>query len=1014
MLVKLIRQTKLSYLKGTSDKVYEIDLCEAGEGEFIVNFRYGRRGATLREGTKTPFPETRSKAEDIFSKLTAEKTDKGYLIDGEIGTPSAISHAGTPPEKDDPRIAATIARLQKGPCETGWKLSRAIFRAGQWRLTEAFPHLIPLATEAAGMDAWCLAFALGRCGDESALPPLDTLIQNNADDQTFVRIAQEAKVALLPEEAKSALFESISSRLPASFSQTTKVEELITLIEQNLETPNLAADLYLLALTRPELREALYSVAKTISPAGPGMLLLRQLFKAAEFRLDAEIYGCLARRFDTNSGNGSSGYNFYAKKREHRTFSTQTKKYLQRRVIRTLTQAGEDNDAATFVPLATGVLLAYDDELDNPQPSSRWDYRWNQETRRSESIQIFHPSRNTSHSFIYLLRGKSPDLKHSRSMRWSFNAEAKPAITREEPFPHLWNAAPDALTHLLAHARAADVQDFALRIWNDNPDWSNAIEIPAIIEILSSWYSPTAELGFNLARDRWNPANPDNELLLGMLGSSSEAAQSLGGQWLTSVAAHVCSQPDLIARLAFVSPTISREAIRAFFTGHSLTRSLQKEVTPRIISALLTLSESDTGRAGFAIETLLQISPDELPNLPHQHLAELAAHPLERVQLLAASILLKQNKASSLPEPLLLAPLSSDFANVRKLGLELLNTLSSSELAQRAEILAACAISKHPDLREHVRPLIEKIAPTNSAFCRDLVEQWYPLLLRAESIEGIHPDLYQLLTGPLSKSLDVIPRGTYPRMLDSKYAHAQALGFAILKNEDELHRVELSTLIQWATHPHAELRSYIWDHFESRPLILTEHLGDSLPLLETSWTETRERAFTFFRETVRESDWSPESLVAICDSNKTEAQSFGREMITRRFEDKDGPLYLAQLSQHPGTNLQIFASNYLMRFASDQPERITLLEPYFRTVLSKIGAGRTAKQRIFALLEQEALKDQNTALLVTTLLDRISATIAIEDKATCINILLKVAAKWPDLTSPLQPVAPELRQPHAV
>jgi hypothetical protein len=197
-------------------------------------------------------------------------------------------------------------------------------------------------------------------------------------------------------------------------------------------------------------------------------------------------------------------------------------------------------------------------------------------------------------------------------------------------------------------------------------------------------------------------------------------------------------------------------------------------------------------------------------------------------------------------------------------------------------------------------------------------------------------------------------------------------------------------------------------------MVLTENLGDCLPLLESKWTESRERAFTFFRETVRESEWEPDSLVAICDSTQTQAQAFGREMITRRFEDKDGPLYLARLSQHPGTELQIFASNYLMRFAVDNPERLSLLEPYFRTVLSKIGAGRTAKQRIFALLEQEALKEQNTAQLVTTLLERISATIAIEDKATCINILLKVAEKWPDLSSPLQAVEPELRQPHAV
>jgi predicted DNA-binding WGR domain protein len=691
--VKVIRQTKLSYQKGNSDKVYEIDLCKAGEGEFIVNFRYGRRGATLREGTKTPFPESRAKAEAIFSKLAAEKTGKGYLVDGDLGTPAPVPEIVPTPENNDPRIKATLTRIKRGPGETGWKLSRAVFRAGQWQLADALPHLLPLVDDATGMDAWCLAFALGRCGDASSIPVLETLIDNNPDDQAFVRIAREAKLNLLPENQKESFFEELSSTLPAAFSNTSSVEELAALIEKNVQIPNLASDLYLLALRRPELREALYSVAKSISPAGPGMLLLRQLFKAAEFRLDAEIYGILARRFDTTGGNGSSSYNYWEKKYTRRTFSNQTKKYLQKRIIRTLTTAGEDGDAATFIPLATGVLLAYDDELDNPVPTSRWDYGMDPRTRRWASIEVHHPPRNNAHSFLWILRGKSSDLNHSRSLRWSFLTEPKPATTREENFPHLWNAAPDAVTHLLGHARAAEVQDFAIRVWNDNTEWAKQVEIPAIIEILSSWYDPTAELGFALARDRWDPSNPNNELLLGMLASSSEAAQTLGGHWLTSVAGHVTSQPDLIARLAFITPEASRHAIRSFFTGQSLSRSIQQDTTARLISALLTLSEDDPNRARFAIETLRQVCPDELSKLPQEHLAELAAHPLEQLQLLSASILLKQNRASSLPEALLLAPLASDFASVRKLGLELLGTLSSSDLGRRAETLAACAIS---------------------------------------------------------------------------------------------------------------------------------------------------------------------------------------------------------------------------------------------------------------------------------------------------------------------------------
>jgi predicted DNA-binding WGR domain protein len=74
--LKLVRQAKLFFQEGTSDKVYEIDLCESGDG-FLVNFRYGRRGASLKEGTKTIFPVPLAEAEKVFAALEQEKRKKG-------------------------------------------------------------------------------------------------------------------------------------------------------------------------------------------------------------------------------------------------------------------------------------------------------------------------------------------------------------------------------------------------------------------------------------------------------------------------------------------------------------------------------------------------------------------------------------------------------------------------------------------------------------------------------------------------------------------------------------------------------------------------------------------------------------------------------------------------------------------------------------------------------------------------------------------------------------------------
>src|SRR3954470_14020796 len=91
--LKLIKTIALVFREGTSDKVYEVDLCEVGPDRFVVNFRYGRRGTSLRDGSKTPVPVARVKAERIFDDLVQEKVAKGYHAPGATRAPAAIPAA---------------------------------------------------------------------------------------------------------------------------------------------------------------------------------------------------------------------------------------------------------------------------------------------------------------------------------------------------------------------------------------------------------------------------------------------------------------------------------------------------------------------------------------------------------------------------------------------------------------------------------------------------------------------------------------------------------------------------------------------------------------------------------------------------------------------------------------------------------------------------------------------------------------------------------------------------------
>ena len=92
--------------------------------------------------------------------------------------------------------------------------------------------------------------------------------------------------------------------------------------------------------------------------------------------------------------------------------------------------------------------------------------------------------------------------------------------------------------------------------------------------------------------------------------------------------------------------------------------------------------------------------------------------------------------------------------------------------------------------------------------------------------------------------------------------------------------------------------------------------------------------------------------------------------------------------------MQLFATNYLERFAVDDSEKITSLDFYFRAVLTRVNKSRIAKNRIYNFLLQEGRKSEAAAKAVCSILTDVSATAAIGDKAKCIDILLQLKALY--------------------
>jgi bifunctional non-homologous end joining protein LigD len=98
---------ELEFREGSSDKVYRAGIEEA-DGGFVVNFAYGRRGATLNTGTKTTQPVPYDEAASIYEKLVLSKTSKGYKPVGGTSTGTGIGTSVTDREQRDTGLRAQL------------------------------------------------------------------------------------------------------------------------------------------------------------------------------------------------------------------------------------------------------------------------------------------------------------------------------------------------------------------------------------------------------------------------------------------------------------------------------------------------------------------------------------------------------------------------------------------------------------------------------------------------------------------------------------------------------------------------------------------------------------------------------------------------------------------------------------------------------------------------------------------------------------------------------------------
>ena len=327
-------------------------------------------------------------------------------------------------------------------------------------------------------------------------------------------------------------------------------------------------------------------------------------------------------------------------------------------------------------------------------------------------------------------------------------------------------------------------------------------------------------------------------------------------------------------------------------------------------------------------------------------------------------------------------------------------------LLDRIELIIAFITHELSEIRMAIRSTIRRLAAEHPTLTTGLVDRLIAILLAPEQYEGLHTFISQILQTDLPNWMVATSIETTWTLLKATTTASQELAGKILQANSLRWAQTLDTekIAELSHHEILAVRESSWQMLEQILDRLRQQAGELLAatmVMASKWEDSRQFGFKLFGETLTPAELTPAIVISICDSNREDVRKFGRDLVGKCFKQQDGLEYLLKFSEHPTTDMQLFASQYLEDYAAGNLERLQELMPYFTRVLAQVNRARVAKQRIFAFLNSEAIKTEAAAKIVIEILTRQSAAIAIGEKARALETLLKIHQLYPQLSVPI-------------
>ena len=1042
--MKIVRTTKLWFKEGTSDKVYEVDLVDsersASEQRFLVNFRYGRRGQTLREGTKTSQPVTREAADKLFDSVVVAKVNEGYRRFDGIQPAEPSGGAGADPRAA--RDAVLMARLE-ACLRNPWPAKnrdRLFWRIGEVRIGAAAPLLARFAADRIGYaDAsYSLVWALTRTGGPGAVDALSAIARQTR--QPLVRGL--AEIALMsPLMGERRLDPTLEEPLPEAVSQALADADLDALAgavfdlaqrEPMRASPTLVS-LYRLAMADGQVHGLLAALLARLPARPPFIPGLRRLLKYAEMLDDPAMFGAAAHRFETarpmytvrwgresgkpvaylpevNAEKPSELRHLSGAPDAQTGLSRATLHYLKRRIWRALRKRGELGQES-FLAFATGYLLSFT-QADLAEPTTRTRYRWLD--RQYVALHRHYNALPKAWAAGHLLYGRIPGVTFREGTLTYFTAdEAMPQI-RGEAFPALWDAAPGYALSIAAESTCEPIALFGVRILRDHPEFLRELDTDGLAALLMASVPVAAMLGLEEARSRLAAGPADPGLIGLLLNAALPEARALAITRIDNEQAWPFADINL-ALLAVSSafPDVREAALRWCWSRRvdaSIAYSLALSVAEWLAVMPDPLPESEADRIRHIRACFALIWPNHDMPLTPEIIARLMAHPSSEVVAFGVDALTRSAvDVAALPEALWQPLLASPDIEVQAAALGLLGRLSDDQLAERAFLVLSLATSPAGKVRRAARPLIVRLAARFPRVAEDLAQRLIEVLFQSAPDDSFAEDCVALFREALPRQLAAMNTGLLWRLLQAKAKGAQLLGTAAIAARDPS-IFSVRQLARLGNHTQLAVREWVMAAYEKTPRRFEAEAEDAVLLVESEWDETYQFALHYFERWPGEL-WTPNVLGVVADSVNPKVLDFARSVLRRTLDPRYASEQLLRLLEHPAASMHLLITEVLTADAAQEEAVFDKLLPLARIVLLQVHKGRVAKDRLAAFLHAEALTSYDRAERVLPLFTDLSLSVLERDRTAAVLALRDIADAFPDLaaSSPLRKAAMERR-----